>query len=140
MANKFWVTLLIVLIPAMLITGCTNSNVVKASLNQEFTLAIGQTAKISLENLEIKLTDVANDSRCPQRVTCIWAGQVSCVLESTLNGKTESYTLVVPGAGDTSGQVYGNYKLKANVEPYPKQGISIIETDYRMTLTVSRNP
>ena len=133
------VMLSIVLTLLMLtLSACANDRVIKASLDKEFSLAIGQTAKISGENLTIKLTDVTNDSRCPQGVTCVWAGEVTCALDITLNGKIESYQLVVSGAGGVGGKTYQNYYLNGNVEPYPKQGVEITKTDYRMKMTVSK--
>lgn len=129
-----------ILLTLMILTtsACTNNRVIKASLGNEFSVAIGQTAKISDDYLEIKLTDVINDSRCPQGVTCVWAGEVTCVLDITLNGKTESYQLVVSGAGSVGGKTYQNYHLYGNVEPYPKQGVAITKTDYRMKMTVRK--
>ena len=36
---------------------------------------------ISSEGFYLKLKNVLNDSRCPEGVTCIWAGEVSVVVE-----------------------------------------------------------
>ncbi len=135
--NLLFVVSLILLV---LSSGCSKNNTLNASLDKETKLAIGQTAKISSEDLTIKLTDVTNDSRCPQGVTCFWAGEVRCQLSITLGTTTEGYTFVVPGTGDNTGQIYHGYKLVANVTPYPKQGVTISPDDYRMILTVSKVP
>ncbi|MDD5190436.1 MAG: hypothetical protein PHE50_05270 [Dehalococcoidales bacterium] len=137
--KKIYLLLFLAAITGLIaLTGCTGK--VKASLDKEFTLAIGQTANIAAENLSIKLTDVTNDSRCPEGVTCIWAGEVDCVLQITANGVTESNILVVSGAGGTQPTVYKTYNLVANVSPYPKKDVTITKNDYRMTLTVSKAP
>jgi hypothetical protein len=93
--------LLLVLTVISLLIGCT-SNTVKASLGKEFTLAIGQSATISSENLKIEFLDVTADSRCPKDVECVWAGEVSCSLQITQNGISEQVKLTQPGLSDAS--------------------------------------
>jgi hypothetical protein len=122
-------------------SACASNRGLKASLDREFSLAIGQTVQISGEDLGIRLTDVIGDSRCPEGANCIVAGEVTCVLDVTLNGKNESYRLVVPGTGGAGDHTYRDYALSANVEPYPKLGVEIDKTEYRMKMTVSKtNP
>jgi hypothetical protein len=120
---------------------CAGNSGLSASVDREFSLAIGQTAQISGENLGIRLTDVISDSRCPEGANCIVAGEVTCVLDITLDGKTESYRLVVQGTGGAGDHTYRDYVLIGNVEPYPKLGVEIKKTEYRMKMTVSKtNP
>ena len=138
--KKISLPFVVSLILLVLFSGCSKNNTLNTSLDNETKLAIGQTAKISSEDLSIRLTDVTNDSRCAQGVTCIWAGEVKCQLSITLGTTTESYTFIVSGAGDKTGQVYQGYKLVANVTPYPKQGVTISPDDYRMILTVGKVP
>jgi len=118
----------------LVLSGCTKSTI-NTSLDKEVNLAIGQTVKISSENLSIKLTDVTNESRCPLGVQCIRAGDVTCVLEITLNGSTEALNLIVSGNTE---QIYKGYKLIADVTPYPKAEETISKDDYRLKLTVSK--
>jgi hypothetical protein len=120
------------------LSACNNNRVVLTSLDKEISLEIGQTVQISGEDLEIKLIDVINDSRCPAGANCIVAGEVTCVLDITLNGETERYPLVILGAGGVGDYTYQSYGLRANVEPYPKLGVEINRTDYRMNITVSK--
>lgn len=55
---------------SLLLAGCgSNTGEVQASLGQEFTLSINQTATISGQNLSIKFIDVTEDSRCPTGAT-----------------------------------------------------------------------
>jgi len=128
----------VILLLTLFLSAC-GGKVIETALGKEFTMALRETGKITAEDLSIKLIGVSNDSRCPEGVTCIWAGTVSCLLEITLDGIKENYTLVVPGAGDNAGQVYGAYVFYAKVTPYPRQGIEITETDYRLLLTVEKN-
>ncbi|MFC2009822.1 hypothetical protein ACFLT6_00235 [Chloroflexota bacterium] len=118
--------------------GCTNDNLIKAPLDEEFSLAIGQTVQISGENIKIKLTDVINDSRCPEGANCIVAGEVTSLLDITINGEIESFPLVVSGAGGVGSHVYQDNNLNGNVVPYPKLGVEIQRADYRLNMTVSK--
>jgi len=107
-------------------------------LGDRVTLNIGQTASYE-GDLKVKFLDVTEDSRCPQNVTCIWAGQVSCSLEVTTAGKTEGVTLTQPGLTDAAaGRPVGAYTFRFDVEPYPEAGKQIEKTDYRLLLTVTR--
>ena len=129
---------LTVLISISLLIGCT-SNTVKASLGKEFTLAIGQNATFSSENLKIVFLDITEDSRCAKDVECFWAGQVSCVLQITQNGISEQVKLTQPGLSNTSdGQTVGNYNYRFTVEPYPVSTKQIEKKDYRLKMTVNK--
>jgi hypothetical protein len=129
---------LTVLISISLLIGCT-SNTVKASLGKEFTLAIGQSASFSSENLKIEFLDITGDSRCAKDVECFWAGEVSCSLQITQNGISEQVKLTQPGLSDAgAGQTVGNYNYKFTVEPYPESTKEIEKKDYRLKMTVTK--
>ncbi len=115
------------------------SGQVSAVLGQEFVLGPGQTASFAGEDLEIKFTKVISDSRCPQGVVCIWAGEVSCLLEITSGGKTVEKVIVESGSSPAQ-TTFGSYALSFDVQPYPKAGQNIAYGDYRLHLTVSRGP
>jgi len=124
---------------SLLLGGCKSGVDTKAFLSKQFTLAIGQSASISGENLNVRFMDVTEDSRCPKDVTCIWAGQVSCALEISAGGKIESVKLTQPGLSDTDTvQKVGAYTYKFTIEPYPQSGMQIQKKDYRLLLTVMK--
>jgi hypothetical protein len=120
-----------------LLSGCTN--VAKASLNSQFTLAPGQTVRIQSESMDIKFIGVTGDSRCPRGAECIWAGQVSCAVEITKNKIINQVTLTdSAGSGAATGQDFQNYQILFSITPYPEIGKTISKNDYRLTLTVSQ--
>jgi len=131
------ISLLLILTAVSLMIGCTGSKTIEASLNKQFELAIGQTASIASEDLEIKFLDVTADSRCPKDVQCPWAGEVKCLLKITANGSTQEVELTQPGSSDT-GETVGNYTYRFNVEPYPESTKEIKKDDYRLVMTVSK--
>jgi hypothetical protein len=120
-------------------SGCTGgSSDIEASLGEEFTLSIGQSALITGEDLEIEFEDVIEDSRCPRDVTCIWAGRVSCIVTITDNDFSYRMVLTEPGLTDHyTRETYEEYHLAFHVEPYPEAGKNISKDDYRLLLIVS---
>lgn len=125
----------------LLLAGCAGSAAtVEAPLGQEFSLAIGQSAVITGEDLEIKFLEVAADSRCAEvgGVWCIWEGNVTCVLRITYNDSSEKVTLGQPGQTNQAEGTYKDYRFIYNVEPYPMADEEISPDEYRLTLTVNR--
>ena len=127
---------LVLLIP--LLSGC--SSPMKASLDSQFTLAPGQSARITSESMTIKFIGETQDSRCPTGVECIWAGQVICNIELTKDGNKNQVTLTESaGSGLATGYTFQNYKITFAVSPYPVVGKTIAKGDYRLSLTVSKS-
>jgi hypothetical protein len=111
------------------------------SLGQEFSLSVGQSAAVSGEDLTIKFIEVTSDSRCPQDVTCIWAGEVSCLIE-VAKGSLDAYKLVLtqPGLTDqTATQDFDGYEIMFRVDPYPTAGKQITKDEYRLVMTVTKS-
>lgn len=50
-------------------------------------LTRGQQVVIASESLTVKLTEI-NDSRCPAKVTCVWAGHAAVTLQVSKPGST----------------------------------------------------
>ena len=136
MLKRFCLLLILVLAVALL-AGC--SGALKASLGSEFTLSVGQSARIASESMDIKFTDVTEDSRCPKNVQCIWAGQVGCAIEITKENTKNPITLTdSAGTGSSAGYIFQDYKIVFAVSPYPEAGKPIAKGDYRLKLTVTK--
>lgn len=88
------------------------------------------------ENMELTMqVEEINESRCPEGVECIWAGQVtvSFDLKGDIDGKLQLASLMHPL--DT----IGDYTFQlVRVEPYPKYKQPLERSDYRITLKVDR--
>jgi hypothetical protein len=120
-------------------TATTTQSAQPAFLNVPFTLAPGQTVRIQSESMDIRFVGVTGDSRCPQGVECIWAGQVSCAVEITKYDIVNQLTLSdSAGSGASTGQDFQNYQILFSVTPSPTAGKTIAGDDYRLTLTVSQ--
>ena len=114
---------------------------IEAGLGQEFSLAIGQKAQITGENLKISFKEVSEDSRCARDVTCVWEGRVVCLLEITQDGVLNEITITQPGLTDQAAEEsHQGYTFMFNVEPYPEEADKQIgRSEYRLLLTLSQD-
>jgi hypothetical protein len=120
--------------------GCAASaNGPDARLGREFSLSVGESRRIQGEDLTVKFLEVTSDSRCPSKVTCIWAGEVEALVELAHSGSLSQVALTKPGLTDDAGnQVFKEYRLTFDVTPYPEAGRQISKDEYRLRLTVSK--
>lgn len=134
----------IVLLSSLLIfitfAGCeSGEGRIKASLDNEFSLAVGQIAEIKSDHLTIQFEGIRDDSRCPKGAACIWQGRVSSILQVSDNGLASQIVLVEPGLSDQYGNNrYKQYEFTSHVQPYPELGKEISSEDYRLFLTVKK--
>lgn len=102
-----------------------------------FSTFAQQTEKITTKKCipkkgyHLKLVKVFDDSRCPQGVTCIWAGEVSVMIEIYKDKKfVEEKTLTFNSKNKEENNVffekyYSKKTQSISVEPYPKDGEKI---------------
>lgn len=64
-------------------------------LNRAFELQLG--ARAHKQNLTIVFEKVLEDSRCPEDVQCIWAGEVKVRLQVDTGGAVRRLDLTLPG-------------------------------------------
>ncbi len=134
-----YVFLLVIVVLSLVLGSCTSTAYERyEQLGKEFSLQIGQTAVLASENMVISFKEVITDSRCPKNVTCIWAGQVSCLTEITKDNTVDKLVLTLSGQSDPATQSYKGYKIAFNVTPYPEAGKQIAQEEYRLVLTFSK--
>ena len=133
--------LLLVILMLLLSFGCNGqASEVKAYLGQEFDLYIGQTALVEDEQIKFKFIEVVTDSRCPKGATCIWQGEVTCIVEITYFESLHHKTLTQPGlTQEPSRDVFKEYGITFNVKPYPELGKDIKTGEYRLQLVIEKN-
>lgn len=134
-----YVFLLVITVLSLVLGSCAVSpQTVNAKLGEEFSLQIGQMATLTSENLSITFKEVVSDSRCPIGVTCVWAGQVSCLTEIMMDSTMDKLVLTLEGSGSAN-QSFKGYKVAFNVTPYPEAGKQIAQGDYRLVMTISKS-
>jgi hypothetical protein len=134
MHKYIWWILPLVLI---LLLGCGPTNI-NADLGETFTLAIGQSAHITSEGMEVNFIEVIADSRCPEGVQCIWAGEASSLLKITHSGSTYQKVLTQPSLTEPPQTDFFEYVITFNLQPYPKAGEEIKDKDYRLELKIEK--
>ncbi|GGG35696.1 hypothetical protein [Bizionia arctica] len=106
-------------------------------------LHLGKTYHV--DAISIKFVDVLTDSRCPEDVTCIWAGQVVALIEIYENDTLLEQKEMVFEPGKTKAKelrsLYSNEDktiLANSVLPYPKKSREKIKKeDYYLQLEMS---
>jgi len=114
------------------------SRVKEAVLNQEFELKLGQQVLIENERLKISFIGVTEDSRCPEGVQCVWAGNGKVVLRLSKVRKRATMMKLNTGV-DPKQNAYQGYDVKlVSLNPYPKKDVKIKIREYVVTLVVSK--
>jgi hypothetical protein len=110
----------------------------QAALDQEFELKVGQQVLIKNEGLRIDFSNVAEDSRCPTGVECIWAGNGKVVLRLSKPRRRTALMRLNTGV-DPKQSSYQLYEVKlVSLNPYPKKDVKIKKREYVATLIVSK--
>lgn len=109
---------------------------------------------MNLGSKEIKFKKVVSDSRCPKGtgITCIWAGEVTILVELYENGKfvgekiiagtnlSKGQNEIISKASISLSEFFNSENLKINsvlVTPYPEAGRKIAPEEYSLNLQVA---
>ena len=122
--------------------GCNNQvDEISAELGREVELGVGQTVVVRDEPIKLKFVEVAGDSRCPAGATCIWEGEVTCILEITYLDDTYTTSITQPGLTQQKSLViFHQYEVTFTVLPYPELDKEIKDDEYRLQLVIDTNP
>jgi hypothetical protein len=133
----------VVLIAACLVAGvclggCTGSSTGpgEVPLGQSFELRPGTSATLQ-GGLTVAFETVRSDSRCPQDVTCVWAGDaiVAVLLSRSGDDQAARELHTAPNGSEAS---YLTYSIKlVTLTPHPRSDRPIQLNDYVATLTVN---
>ena len=106
-------------------------------------VTIKQKVCSNKKGFQLVLKAIVTDSRCPEGVTCIWAGEASAVVSVYKDSKLiEDTTLVFSMKNEEDNKKwFATYlsekqkKIKSiRVLPYPKEGIKINPGDYYLKI------
>jgi hypothetical protein len=108
------------------------------SQSHEIVLAHTQVGRIDRTALVITFEAIAEDSRCPTGVDCIWAGDVSVTLRlESREAAAERVTLHLNTSAREA--LHGDHRVTlVAVAPHPKAGEKIEAASYRVTLRVEK--
>jgi hypothetical protein len=111
------------------------------ALGTPFWIKMDQTVSQQGGSLELTFVDVPEDSRCPvgTNIQCIWAGQVTTLLQTRLNDAAAEVSLTYPNSqmGTSSSVLYDRYTIELlAVEPVRTSLDPIVQSAYRAQLIV----
>jgi hypothetical protein len=120
-------------------TGCDKKSPLAPTvpLNQQFTLAPGQSASLQDTSLTVKFVGVSGDSRCPADALCILGGDATVHVRATTNTSAD-YDLHTGDPARAAAVHDGVRIVLDQLQPYPFSSRTIDPGEYRATLTVSR--
>jgi hypothetical protein len=103
-------------------------------------LGMGETVQV--EGLTVQAVGIAEDSRCPASVNCVWSGQAVVELAITVpGGDAQQVSLKLLGNGmklEEPTPIDGGWQVQlVEVTPYPATPDGIPTEDYRITVRLS---
>ncbi len=111
-----------------------------AGAGQTVNVRVGQRVSVAARGLKIEFVAVREDSRCPEGVQCIWAGNARLALRLSRAGSRRTTNVELNTTTEPREIVYANYKIKlTNLAPRPVQDRPPRPRDYVATLVVSKN-
>jgi hypothetical protein len=124
----------------LLVTACDSPTGPSVGIDERFTLAAGETARVASTDVTLTFLDVQGDSRCPADAICIQGGDAVVRVRAASGSRTETLEL---HTGDSSRGFaqYQSYRVTlSELQPYPfSSRPPIAAGDYRATLVVTRN-
>ncbi|HEV2879937.1 MAG TPA: hypothetical protein VGX24_01420 [Pyrinomonadaceae bacterium] len=105
---------------------------------QTVKVRVGREANVAAHRLKIRFVAVREDSRCPEGVQCIWAGNARVQLKLSGAGNRAA-TVELNTTTEPREIAYANYTIKlTSLAPRPAQDRKPNARDYVATFVVSK--
>lgn len=116
---------------------CGTIETFAAQPEQRQTVQINKQKKFSRSKLTVKFVALLEDSRCPQDVNCIHAGNARIRIEVT--GSRGKETFEVNTTLGPKGASFEGYAINLiELTPAPRTNVRINKNGYRATFSVTR--
>lgn len=129
-----------------LITGgerTSSDDVAAVGLEETFDVALGEVVHVAGSGLTLEPVEVAEDSRCPEDVDCVWEGNARVVLATVLDGVEQVHALDTSQHAELGGArsvEVGPYRIElVGLSPRPVSDRTIPQGAYRVSLKVSQD-
>jgi hypothetical protein len=108
-------------------------------LDKAFLLPFGEKCSLDDQKLTVHFRSIS-DSRCPEGVVCVWAGEATVGLAIYVPQGNLTRTMVLPGlSSDPVLDTVGVYIFTLHeVAPYPKAGVQVADKDYTIRFSVKK--
>lgn len=110
----------------------------RVKLQREFDVKAGREVIVKEAGLKIKFDALLEDSRCPEGVDCVWAGngKISVTLKK---GRMRGATFDLNTMTEPKSITHQGYEITlVKLAPYPKNNVESKKEDYVATLIVKR--
>ena len=108
------------------------------ALDEQFTLAVGDTVTIDSPRVRLEFVEVTGDSRCPIDAICIQGGDAVVRLRA-MAGTTSSTLELHTGDAARASSVFQGLRVELmELQPYPFSSRPTVPGDYKATLTVTQ--
>jgi len=131
----------------LLLTGCGSSTGPDVDLSSAFvtgpvevTLQQGEDLLVPGTVLRVSLAAVAEDSRCPSDVVCVWEGNAKVELGIAAGSGPTSTLLLNTALEPRVAEWNGIRVTLVDVTPYPVSTQAILAGDYLVRLRLEREP
>ena len=130
------VSLLAILVSLGLVAACDDGPT-GPEAGEPFTLAPGERVTLEPTGTHVRFLLVAEDSRCPLRVQCVWAGDGAVVFEVARRDGHSVEHILHTNEGPKA-VVLDSYELTLlKLNPQPEVTGDIAPEEYRATLVLS---
>ena len=112
----------------------------RVRLGQEFDLRVGRQAAVEGEGFRVKFASVVSDSRCPEGVACVWAGNAEVLIEAEAGGSRAGLKLNTHGGdGFPKEGRHQQYSVGlVALKPRPHKDVAVKAADYVATLVIRK--
>jgi len=108
------------------------------ALNEQFTLAPGESARVDQSQVRLVFANVSGDSRCPADAICIQGGDAVVRVQAT-SGSTAGTLELHTGDSSRAASTFQGLRVELlELQPYPFSSRTIAPGDYRATLRVTQ--
>ena len=108
-----------------------------AQTPQTVTVKAGKQKSASKSKLKIKFVSVIEDSRCPENVQCVWAGNAKIKVIVTSERGSETFEMNT-GMGPQGNQFDGWAITLESLTPTPRAGSKTAAKAYIAKFTITR--
>ena len=122
-------------------SACTTPTEQGPALGTTFNVRFGEQTTIASEGLTLKFDQILGDSRCPEDVLCIWAGEAKIVVRA-VRAPDPATNLELNSSGNTPNEAtYAGYTVElVGISPETNSTQAIDPDDYCAFLHVERVP
>jgi hypothetical protein len=109
----------------------------KVHVQRDFILRAGSGVIVKEAKLKLTFVALVEDSRCPEGVDCIWAGNGKISL-TVRKGRQKSVSFDLNTTTEPKSFIFQCYEITlVNLAPYPKNNSTTKKEDYVATLKVT---